>query len=208
MVSRFASLSLVVAAVMVFSPFTGTSLAADASVAKSASPASSGKATPGAKAVPTTVTAQRMQYDAERQIVVFEGDVHVNRPDFEMWSVKLTLYLGKAQGKKAGDKAAPAGMEAGEIERIVAEKDVRMLREGRHGECQKATYTTRDGLMIMEGSPVLFDKENEVKGETIYFYTRENRSEVRGGKTRPVEAVFTSSSSTPLPGSDADKEKE
>lgn len=164
-------------------------------------------ANPAQKSVPTTVTAQRMQYDANKQSVVFEGDVYVKRPDFELWSVKLTLHLGKSkEGKSGGD--VPGGMDAGEIERIVAEKNVRMVREGRNGTCQKATYTTNDGLMVMEGSPVLFDKENVVKGEVIYFYTRENRSEVHGGTSRPVEAVFTSSSSASLPGAEKAKESE
>lgn len=148
-------------------------------------------AEPASKNVPTAVTSERMQYDAGKQRVVFEGNVHVKRPDFEIWSSRLTLHLKKKDGA-AEKKGTPGGLDAGEVDRIVAEKNVRMEHEGKRGECQTATYTTSDGLLVMEGNPVLYDKENVVKGEKILFYTRENRSEVHGGGSRPVEAVFTS----------------
>lgn len=146
--------------------------------------------------IPTHVTSERMHYDAARQVVIFEQNVHVRRPDFELWSAKLTLHLKKKAGAeqqptKTGG-GMPENMSAGEIDRIVAEKDVRMQRENKTGTCQKATYTINDAVLLMEGDPVVRDGENVIKGETIRFYTRENRSEVTGGAGRQVEAVFTS----------------
>ncbi|MDR3042947.1 MAG: LptA/OstA family protein [Desulfovibrio sp.] len=155
--------------------------------------------------VPTAVKSDRMQYDAKGQVVIFEGDVYVQRPDFEMWAEKITLHLRKKAAKpgKAGadasgatgatGQAGPGGMDAGEIDRMVAERNVRMKRENRTGECEKATYTVDNAVLVMEGNPVLHEGENSIKGDVITFYTRENRSEVRGTSTKRVQAVFTSS---------------
>lgn len=158
--------------------------------------------------VPTAVKSDRMQYDAKGQVVVFEGAVYVQRPDFEMWAERITLHLKKKSAKPgkpdtAGDAAqgqsgqsgqpGMSGMDAGEIDRIVAERNVRMKRENRTGECEKATYTVDNAVMVMEGNPVLHEGDNSIKGEVITFYTRENRSEVRGSAAKRVQAVFTSS---------------
>ncbi len=172
--------------------------------------------------VPTAVKSDRMQYDAKGQVVVFEGAVYVQRPDFEMWADRITLHLKKkaakpgkenaggetAQGSgqsaqpgqsgQAGQAGNPAsagvsGMDAGEVDRIVAERNVRMKRDNRTGECEKATYTVDNAVMVMEGNPVLHEGDNSIKGEVITFYTRENRSEVRGSTSQRVQAVFTSS---------------
>ena len=159
--------------------------------------------------VPTAVKSDRMQYDAKGQVVIFEGDVYVQRPDFEMWAEKITLHLrkkaarpGKAGAGQGADASAsssssgsagPGGMDAGEIDRMVAERNVRMKRENRTGECEKATYTVDNAVMVMEGNPVLHEGDNSIKGEVITFYTRENRSEVRGSGAKRVQAVFTSS---------------
>ena len=78
----------------------------------------------------------------------------------------------------------PAGMAAGDVDRIVAERNVRMKSENRNGTCAKATYTMDDGVLLMEGDPRLTDGENTVTGETIKYFTEENRSEVMGGSKK------------------------
>ena len=65
----------------------------------------------------------------------------------------------------------------------------------------KATYTMDDGVLLMEGDPRLTDGENTVTGETIKYFTEENRSEVMGGSKKRVEAVFSGSkNSSPIRG--------
>lgn len=181
--------ALCVALLLIFSV---PAAAADAPPARSA---------PGVRNdVPTAVKADRMRYDAKGQVVVFEGAVYVQRPDFEIWGERITLYLKKKtarSGEANSDGAAAlgggSGMDAGEIDRMVAERNVRMKRENRTGECEKATYTVDNAVLVMEGNPVLHEGENSIKGQIITFYTRENRSEVRGTSTQRVQAVFTSS---------------
>ena len=139
-----------------------------------------------------------MEYNAEAQVVVFKGNVHVKRPDFDLWAAKMTIYLDKSAKTPSSDDNAAGGMQAGEIDRIVAETKVRMKSEDKEGTCDKATYYAKQDKFVMEGSPVLKDKgKNTISGRTVVHYLGTNRSEVQGG----VEATFfTPDSSDRAPG--------
>ena len=140
---------------------------------------------------PTDITAQRMTYDAGNQQLVFEGKVHVVNGDFIMDSQRLTIYMKdnpNAQAEGEGD--AFAGMQGGDIDRLVAEGNVVMQKEGRTGECGKATYYMDRELVVMEQNPFLHDGENRISGQLINFWVAENRSEVIGGEGQPVRATI------------------
>jgi lipopolysaccharide export system protein LptA len=147
--------------------------------------------------VPTTIQAERMRYDSDGQKVVFDGNVHVKRPDFDLWAAQLTVFLDRT---KSGSKSANAtggmggmGMDAGSVNRIVAEKNVRIQQDHKVGTCGKATYTVSDGKVVMEQQPLLVDGSNTIEGRIINFYTRDSRSEVIDG----VRATFVTPGNTP-----------
>lgn len=160
-------------------------------------PEKAGQNGPGlSRNVETRINAAKLTYTADKQQAVFEGSVHVVRPDFQLWGDRLIVFMKPApkkteeETKKAG--TVPAGMAGGDIDRIEVIGNVRMASEpNRSGSCSKATYTASDGVLRMEGDPRVSDGENTVTGEVIRYFTRENRSEVQGGKKR-VEAVFSS----------------
>lgn len=130
------------------------------------------------KNVPTTIQSGRMEYDSNAQTVLFIGSVYVKRPDFELWADKMTVYLEKT-GSGASDNPAAQGMEAGDIDRIVAEKNVRLKSEDREGTCNKATYYAKDDKFVMEGSPRLWDsKQSTITGGTVVHHLSTNKSEV------------------------------
>lgn len=133
------------------------------------------------KKVPTTINSGRMDYDANAQTVLFSGSVHVKRPDFELWSDKMTVYLdGSGAAQSENSNLGGAGMEAGDIDRIVAEGNVRMKSEDRQGTCKKATYYAKEDRFVMEGSPMLKDnKQSTITGSAIVHYFSTNRSEVQ-----------------------------
>ncbi len=156
-----------------------------------------------AKDVETRITSDQLTYEAEKHLVVFDKNVHVKRPDFELWADRINVYLKPAKNgaKEGGEKGGmPAGMASGDVDRIVAERNVRMKSENRNGTCAKATYTMDNGVLLMEGDPRLTDGENTVTGETIKYFTEENRSEVMGGSKKRVEAVFSGSKTSPIRG--------
>jgi lipopolysaccharide export system protein LptA len=126
-----------------------------------------------------------MEYNAVRQTVVFLGNVHVTRPDFELRSKKLTVFLKKKDGSDPSSSVTE-DMRAGEVDRLVAENEVRLKSENRFGECEKATYYSDSDKVVMEGSPVLSNPDITIRGEVITHFLRENRTQV--GKV--VNATF------------------
>ena len=146
---------------------------------------------------PTRIESDSMRYDQAAGTVIFEGKVHVDRPDFKLWSRQLTVYFApadKAPAKaKSPDKATVGAVpdEAGKISKIVARGDVRIEREGKEGSCQTATYLAQEGVVSMEGNPVLKDGGNTVSGKVVKLFFRDNRSEVLGDEGQRVQAVFS-----------------
>lgn len=156
------------------------------------------------KDVETRITSDQLTYVAEKQRIVFEKNVHVERPDFKLWADRLTVLLKPPkEGQAKTDTAKgglPEGMAAGDVDKIIAERNVRMESQGRTGTSDKATYTMDNGVLLMEGNPRLTDGDNTVTGETIRYFTEENRSEVKGGSKKRVEAVFSGAKTPPAGG--------
>ncbi len=147
--------------------------------------------------VPLKVTSDTMQYNAAKRTVRFAQNVHVTHPDAQMWADVVTALLAdssQADTTSSPQKADGAGLPAmggGELETLVAEGNVRLrMNDGRTGTSERATYHINEGLLVMEGHPVLVDGENSVRGNVIRFYVHENRSEVLGSDDTPVEALF------------------
>lgn len=148
------------------------------------------------KTVPTKITANQMEYSADRQTVTFTGNVYVKRPDFELWAQAMTVYLEKnGEKQKAESTGSVDSMKTGTINRIVAKTNVRMKSGEKEGTSQLATYYAKEDKFVMEGSPLLREKENTIRGEVITHYIKANKSQVQ----RSVEVNFLAPDNT-LPG--------
>ncbi len=166
--------------------------------------------------VPVSISADTMTYEPEKDRVIFRGNVEATRAQFIMWSDLLTLYLkpsakassptpseDEGQGgvndiaESAPSPALNPNLQPGDLDRIVAEKNVRFRYNTQNGTAAKATYTLDTGVLVMDGNPILRDGENSITGSRILYFLNENRSEVESGPQRRVEAVFGSGS---LPG--------
>ena len=146
------------------------------------------------KSVPTSIKSERMVYNADGQTVVFSGNVHVKRADFQLWADTITVFMKKdktpASDTPADTPSDMDDMKAGEIDRIEAKDNVRMAtNDGRTGTCSKATYYAATSRIVMDGSPVLKDASSFIKGKQIVYYIRDNRTDILGG----VEGEFQTS---------------
>lgn len=142
--------------------------------------------------LPVDVTSDTMVYNADKNTVVFQGKVEALRGEFKMWSEVLTLYLAKNNDEGKDKFSATTAMDGGNLDRIVAEKNVRFENGTQTGSAQKATYYSAKSLLILEGNPILHDGDNSIKGTVIRYYINENRSVVEGGPKQRVHAVFSS----------------
>lgn len=137
--------------------------------------------------VPVKILSDQMEYVQENNTVVFRGDVHVDREDFQLWSDKLTVFMDAAA---AGEGQAMGPDSSQNIEKLLAEGTVRIERDKQVGTSEKATYWTKRGVVVMEGNPVLKDGESSISGEMITYHLKDNRGVVEGGKKQRVQAVF------------------
>jgi Uncharacterized protein conserved in bacteria len=137
---------------------------------------------PGQAAAPkdntTRIVSEKMTHDANKNQVVFEGKVHVVRPTMEIWSDVLTVILDNSDKKQVTPNNTLGS--GGKVDKIIAEKNVRIKQENKSGTCGKATYYVNAGKIIMEQSPVLIDGDNRISGRVINYFTQTGKSEVIG----------------------------
>jgi lipopolysaccharide export system protein LptA len=116
---------------------------------------------------PIDVTADRVSADSARNTVTFEGNVVARQAD-------VTLYADRIQ--------ADYSREAGAIDRIEAEGNVRFVQEDREARSPRATFQNLEQRIVLSGGATLRQGQNTVQGETLTIFLRENRSVVTGGK--------------------------
>ena len=147
----------------------------------------------GDSGLPVDVTADSMEYSADKNTVVFHGNVEAIRGDFKMWSDKLTLML-KSKGnkdEKPAKKANSMANAAGDLDRVIAEKNVRFKNGAQHGTSDKATFFAQKNILVLEGDPVLHDGDNSIRGNVIRYFLNENRSVIEGSPKKRVHAIFS-----------------
>jgi lipopolysaccharide export system protein LptA len=116
---------------------------------------------------PIDVTADRVTADSVRNTVTFDGNVVARQAD-------VTLHADRIQ--------ADYSREAGAIDRIEAEGNVRFVQEGREAHSARATFHNLEQRIVLSGGATLRQGQNTVQGETLTIFLRENRSVVTGGK--------------------------
>jgi lipopolysaccharide export system protein LptA len=116
---------------------------------------------------PIDVTADRLSADSARNTVTFEGNVVARQAD-------VTLYADRIQ--------ADYSREAGAIDRIEANGNVRFVQTDREARSPQATFHNLEQRVVLSGGATLKQGQNTVKGETVTIFLRENRSVVTGGK--------------------------
>jgi len=145
---------------------------------------------PGADAdLPVDVTADNMEYRADNSTVVFRGKVEATRGEFKMWSEILTLVL-KGE-KKNGEQTDKKTSQNGDLDKIIAEQNVRFHNGSQNGSARKATFLAKQNTLVLEGDPVLHDGDNSIRGNVIRYFINENRSVVEGSTKKRVHAVFS-----------------
>lgn len=124
------------------------------------------------KARPVKITSIRTDYDRKEGVILFDGNVFVDDPEYKMHSDQLYVFLDGTN----------------ELKRIVAIGNVAITNELRSGSCAKATYSKPTGKVVMYGDGEeiyarLVDngkKKSELLGRKITFWTDTEQVEVEG----------------------------
>ncbi|MBP2687628.1 MAG: sugar transporter substrate-binding protein, partial [Deltaproteobacteria bacterium] len=72
--------------------------------------------------------------------------------------------------------------EAGAVDRIEAQGNVRVVQEGREARSARATLYNLEQRIVLSGGATLRQGQNTLQGETLTIFLQENRSVVTGDK--------------------------
>jgi lipopolysaccharide export system protein LptA len=133
---------------------------------------------------PIHVTSDRLTYNDSERKVFLNGGVTAKGSDATVTSQEMTVYLlprSQTQGQKG--VATP-----GQVERLIAEKQVVIVQPARHGNGDKLVYTSADDKFVLSGnSPSIFDAERgKTTGDSLTFYRLDDRVLVEGRQTSPA----------------------
>ncbi len=137
-----------------------------------------------AKTGPVAITALKMTYaDSERK-VHYEGGVVAKGSDFTASSKTADAYLQPRSQTSTNQSAAGPG----QLDRMVAEGNVRVQQPNRRAEGEKLVYTAADDKFVLTGGPPsIFDAEQgKITGVSLTFFRRDDRVLVEGEASTPV----------------------
>lgn len=123
---------------------------------------------PAQKAAPvpnTVITSDRLTFDYNRMVAVFDGNVDARDPEVHMTGERLTVFF---EGSN-------------EVKSVTAIGNVRVYHRDRRAECDRAVYIKRLGQVEMTGNAKLYRGRDVVEGDAITFWLDEERMLVEPG---------------------------
>lgn len=140
---------------------------------------------------PMHIEADRVVYGQEERRINFLGQVHVQRPDFELWCEEMTVFLNTENGNGDGEASQESNLgSAGNVRKIVAVDNVHLVMEDREATSDRAEYFAQESKIILVNNVELKENKNTVRGHQVTFWLEENRSEIVGKEGSRVKAVF------------------
>lgn len=116
---------------------------------------------------PITVTSESLMADNKAHTALFEKNVLVRTPDMSMAADKMLIFYKE---------------DGGEVTKIEATGNVRLIRETRAITAQNATYFADEEKVVFTGDPRAIDGDNVVTGTKMTYLIKEDRSRVENSK--------------------------
>ena len=127
----------------------------------------------GTSNLPITIKSNDLAADNKGKTAIFSGKVVAKQGDVTIFCDRMTVYYGATQG---------------DVDKIEADGNVRIVQENRTGSAAHAVYESRQGrITLTGGSPKVMQGADTVSGEIITYFIDDERSSVTGGR---VEAVI------------------
>ena len=134
---------------------------------------------------PIVIKSNSLEFDHQRKMVTFSGNVDAKREDWTIVCQKMVVYYVE-KGKESPQK------ESMKIEKIVAKGDVRITRaSGGLATAEEATYYWDEERVVLTGKPVVQQGDDFVEGAVVTLLLKENRSLVEGSGNTRVRAVIS-----------------
>ncbi len=126
---------------------------------------------------PINIKSDTMSFDYKKSVVVFSGHVHAVQFGNELSSNTLHVQMNKDS----------------QIQEMIADGNVRMSQGQRWATGDHAVLNETVHTLVLTGSPVVHDGNDQIAGTKITVFLQTNRSEV----TNPKAMIFPRESKKP-----------
>ncbi|MCD6580326.1 MAG: lipopolysaccharide transport periplasmic protein LptA [Desulfuromusa sp.] len=124
---------------------------------------------------PIEITAQQLEVLQQQRQSIFTGDVVAKQGEMTLYAEKLIVFLQQDQDQ---------------IERLEAIGGVRVLQLDRIATAEKAVFYQVEERLVLSGNAEVTQGQNEISGDEITLYLKENRSLVQSSENGRVKAVI------------------
>lgn len=127
--------------------------------------------------LPITVKSNEMTADNKGKTANFFGKVVAKQGDITIFCDKLVVNYAE---------------KSGDVEKVEAVGNVRIVQQNRTGFANMAVYDSRNGRIVLTGTPRVVQGVNSISGKVITYYVDDDKSDVSSGgdpKAR-VEAII------------------
>ncbi len=138
-----------------------------------------------AKDEPIHIVSDRLEVNETKREIIFLGHVMAKKGDLTVLSDRITVLYRNTK-KKTGNGLS----DGGQIEKIVAEGNVKISKGDIVGIGDRAIYYQNLEKLILEGSPRVSRGGDFISGQRVIILLRENKSIVEGGRNEPVKATI------------------
>jgi len=125
--------------------------------------------------LPISIKSNQMSADNMGKTAVFSGKVMARQGDVTIYADKMTINYGD---------------EKGEVEKIEADGNVRIVQENRIGFASHALYESKQGRITLTGNPKVTQGADSITGATITYLIDEDKSFVSGDGDTRVQTVI------------------
>ena len=152
---------------------------------------------------PVQIDSDTLELDYKTSHIVYRGNVQVVQGDVTLTSDTLSITYDPRAVKRATDDApalektatpksknATPGGDADRIKEIIAEGNVKIRQGTKLAEGKRAVFDQAKQTFTLSDGAVLHDGPNQVAGERVIVYLKEDRSVVESGSNSRVKAVL------------------
>jgi lipopolysaccharide export system protein LptA len=116
---------------------------------------------------PITITSESLTADNKAHTALFEGKVAAKTEEMTIYSDKMLVFYTEGSG---------------DVTKIEATGNVRMVKGTRVITAQTATYYADGDKVVFTGDPRAMDGENVVTGSVMTYFISADRSQVEKSK--------------------------
>ncbi len=135
---------------------------------------------------PIVITSQSLLADNAAKTATFVGNVLARKGEATLYAEKMIVYSRKDvdQGREPADSVKPkSDQDKGDIEKIEADGNVRLVKGGRVITSRFATYyADPEERVVFTGEPKAAEGQNVVTGTKMTYFLKDDRSFVENSK--------------------------